>query len=938
MALESIRRSMDAACTPGHAPCNSVGGSRFGSYDARGGHGLPRLVVIGRQHSSIWLSRTLTVTLALLPLSASAAEAAHREGQGASRTGADPLPPSAPDPEVAQSAAAIEPPVLERFVEATYPAAEKAKGSEAIVVLELSIGTSGDVVDAEVVTSAGADFDAAALAAARRFAFRPARRGGVPVAARIRYSYAFNLAPVPENAGRVTAPPAPSVADSRASLKGIVHMAEQSVPLAGATVELLFPDGTRRTEITAEDGSFRVDGLPAGTCQIIVDGPGFASAFREVALAPSKQAAVTISLEPATDQNTIQISVSDERRSALSEHTLSARELETMPGTLGDALRAVQNMPGVGVPPLGNAGLVVRGLGPRANLVLADGLLILNPYHLWGVSSVVPTEMLESLEFYPGNYGVEYGRSTGGMIELKTRRAKEDSAYHGVAQVDMLDSRLMLEGPVPSLEGWSFIGGVRRSHIDKTLMPMLGLDVTPVYYDYQFFADTRPSPKSRLRLGIFGSDDRTIFGRGYDVVKFRQSYAFWYVTSRYDAQLGDDLLWQHTTAFGYLRTHFQLETPTGSIGADAPAYPVALRTSLTWQSLPELAFRVGTDIHYAPFDATMDLPGVSESDAQPGEGGLDAPMVHVDARELYFRPAAFAEAVFTPSPRAMIVAGVRGDYSYDIDGWDASPRIRASYALGQPGTQTKLKAGAGFFHQPPQPEEVVPGYGTQKLESSRAFQTSLGIEQRLFDAFDLNVEGYYYRLSKLVESAANAQGTVRFVNQGEGHAYGLESLLRYDEAGSDVYGWLAYTLSRSMRRPDSHGSYELAYWDQTHILTALGSYRLGRGWELGARFQYVSGMPYTPVVRSLYGSASDSYVPVYGERSSRRFPAYHQLDLRAEKHWQIAWLELTAYLDVINAYASRRVTDVRYNEDFSDSTYVRFPLPMIPSVGLRGEF
>ena len=130
----------------------------------------------------------------------------------------------------------------------------------------------------------------------------------------------------------------------------------------------------------------------------------------------------------------------------------------------------------------------------------------------------------------------------------------------------------------------------------------------------------------------------------------------------------------------------------------------------------------------------------------------------------------------------------------------------------------------------------------------------------------------------------------------------------------------------------------LTEWDQTHIMTALGSFRLGRGWEFGARFQYMSGMPYTPVVRSLYSSSTDAYVPVLGTRNSERYPAFHQLDLRAEKYWQIDWLKLTAYLDVLNLYSNRRVWGIEYNDDFSGWTYQRFPLPTIPSVGVRGEF
>ena len=876
------------------------------------------------------------------PLRASAAE--KRSGQGSDGPGSDPASAEREHDANGQiggseqnssSDSAIRLPELEEFVAAPYPTEAKNQGLQAVVVLALTVDRSGQVSDATVVEAAGHGFDEAAVAAAFQFKFSPATRLGVPVSARILYRYRFELDDITaDTSERLSAD-----ATLTSALRGRVRMGSEGMPVAGASVEILSSDGSRYRVVTAEDGSFEMAGLQPGRCHLLVQSEGLSTVVRDLALLPGKVATFEAELQVAVaEDDAINVNITAEREPALTERSYSRRELKSMPGTLGDAMRALQNMPGVAVAPMGSADLVVRGMGPRANLVYVDGLLVLNAYHLWGISSVVPTEMLETLEFYPGNYGVEYGRGLGGMIELKTRRAAATGQYHGLAQIDMIDSRVMLEGPVPGLDGWSFIGGARRSHLDKTLMPVLGFDVTPVYHDYQLFLETRPSRRSRLRIGIFGSKDRLTFGDGFDAAQLRSSYEFWYLTSRYDAQITDELFWEHSLAFGYLRNSFTLELPGGAISADAPAYPLALRSSLAWQAIDELSLRVGTDLHYAPFEATLTLPPLQESDAQPSGGQITGPMVRVDAHDLYFRPAAFVEATLAPTPRSRIIAGVRADWSHDIDAWDTSPRLRGSYTLGKSGMQTKLKAGVGLFHQPPQPEEVLPGFGSQKLRSSRALQTSLGVEQRLFDAMDANLEGYYYRLTKLVERAVGPSGDVNFVNQGDGYTYGLESLLRYDDPDSDFYGWLAYTLSRSMRRASESESRVLTNWDQTHIMTLLGSYRLGGGWEFGARFQLMSGMPYTPVVKSLYSSTSDQYVPVLGGSNSRRYPAFHQLDLRAEKFWQIDWVKLTAYLDILNVYANRRVIEIQYNDDYSESTYFKFPLPMVPSLGLRGEF
>ena len=92
----------------------------------------------------------------------------------------------------------VRPPSIAEFVEASYPSAALEEEREATVGLTVTIGVEGEVVDAEVVESAGDEFDGAALDAVRRFRFTPATRDGEPFTVRIRYNYVFELrAPEP---------------------------------------------------------------------------------------------------------------------------------------------------------------------------------------------------------------------------------------------------------------------------------------------------------------------------------------------------------------------------------------------------------------------------------------------------------------------------------------------------------------------------------------------------------------------------------------------------------------------------------------------------------------------------------------------------------------------------------------------------------------------
>jgi hypothetical protein len=72
-------------------------------------------------------------------------------------------------------------------------------------------------------------------------------------------------------------------------------------------------------------------------------------------------------------------------------------------------------------------------------------------------------------------------------------------------------------------------------------------------------------------------------------------------------------------------------------------------------------------------------------------------------------------------------------------------------------------------------------------------------------------------------------------------------------------------------------------------------------------------------------------------RFSERLPLFHQLDLRVDKRWQFKDWRLSAYLDVQNVYNNPAVEAIVYNYDFSQQAF-QTGLPILPSIGLRGEF
>src|SRR4051812_25843928 len=192
------------------------------------------------------------------------------------------------------------------------------------------------------------------------------------------------------------------------------------------------------------------------------------------------------------------------------KHVIAAEEISRIPGTNGDAIRAIGNMPGVARPPGGDGMLIVRGSSPNDTAVFVDGTNIPMVYHFGGLSSVLPTEMLEKLDFYPGNFGPQYGRAMGGVVDVGVRSPRKDR-LGGLLQFDLVDGRLLLEGPLSKSTRFMVAG--RRSWLDAWLGAALkdsGVGVTkaPVYYDYQAMVEHDFTRQTTLRLFAFGADDR----------------------------------------------------------------------------------------------------------------------------------------------------------------------------------------------------------------------------------------------------------------------------------------------------------------------------------------------------------------------------------------------------------------------------------------------
>lgn len=880
-------------------------------------------------------------------------------------------------------------PKLIRFVEATYPPGAAEAGLTAEVVMILRVEADGTVGNAQLRQPAlpdgspdnsetdsktvsdtvhaemGHRFEEAALTAARRFVFDPARVDGKVVAVRIPFRYAFTLEQAPESEQEV-------LVEGR--LTGNVRVAGADTPLVGARITITTTTGTTTTgevrhTTTDAQGSWVVEAVEPGLYTVEVRAEGFDAIALEEEVIAGLSTEVLYRLSPRA-AGTLQVSVRGTRPPReVTRRVITRREMTRIPGTSGDALRSIQSLPGVARPP-GLAGLlIIRGAAPQDTAVFVNGDEVPLIYHFGGLTSALPSELLESIDFYPGNFSSKYGRAMGGIVDVQLRspdtqcrgpwgvETEDQRCFRGMAQVDLLDTRFVVQGPLP-WDDWTFAAGGRRSWVDAWLKPVLeetGAVVTtaPVYSDYQLIAERSTSPDEKLSLRIFGSNDALEVlienpgtqdpGATGGNIAFRTG--FWRAQGVLQTQLSSRVALNALVSVGKSAISFSL----GRFFFTQEAFPVQTRSEFSWKALPGFTLNAGLDFQVAPFRSTIRLP----EPPRPGEASsgpfTTRPLLESVADKTFFRPAWYADATITPVRNLIVTPGARVDYSRDSGQTDFSPRITARYnlttnAVATDGTlrrRTTLKGGAGIFHQPPQPQETNEIFGTPGLRTNRATHLSVGIEREFNDQVELSVEGFYKQLDQLVSRRPGPSGSFDYANEGSGDVLGAEMLLKY-KPDDHFFGWVAYTLSRSRRRDTPDKALRPFQFDQTHILTVLGSYKLGNGWEMGARFRLVSGaldtpVPGTPGLSALYAADTGSYTPLQAAPFSSRLPLFHQLDLRVEKNWQFETFRLMTFLDILNSYNNAARESFLYNFDFSQSTYQQ-GLPLIPSLGLRGEF
>lgn len=685
-----------------------------------------------------------------------------------------------------------------------------------------------------------------------------------------------------------------------------------------------------------------------------------------------------VAAEPQPDFTTVVRSLGSGARARPAESVLSVEDARQLAGGLGDPLRAIESLPGVGRPALGSGSLLLWGAAPGDSRVIYLGMELPSLYHASGLRGALPAALLSSVRLVPAGFGAEYGRALGGLVLLAPRALPD--GWHGELAADLLDVSAMVSGAAgPRLR---LLAAGRYSYLDRLLSALSRPDLgdyfpLPQYWDAQAQAQLALPAGARLRATILASGDTTVRAHALSepgrVQRETQGTTSYRLGLHYERPANGDGAGASEGAGGLQLAPW--------LGLDRRRYDAhffgqdTARLSDDWlyglrashrQTLYSgraglsIALTLGGDLlgRYAQVSRTGTLSRPARDETGVVFGQPPGFLVNSDAWSVHLLDMALYAALGLRLGRLSVEVGLRGGGVLS-DVSRLLPRVGDSPPLGgrqieaqlAPRLQAALQAhrtlrlslAGGLYQQPPSPSDLSAVFGRPRLGSSRALHLTAASSFSPHPHLQIELAGYLRLLDRLAAQSPLPTPPLAgaLTEGGSGRAYGGQIRIQLSEAtlgrgrwATQLAGWLGYSLSRSERREAPTSPTLPSLYDQTHSLQATG--RLGlRRLSMALRLQYTTGQPRPAVLGSYYNAWTDQDEPLLGPLGSARLPDFLQLDLRLEYTFLLpAGLRLCTQLEIQNLTHHPNVQELAYSPDWGSSAPIT-GLPTLAVLGLR---
>ncbi|MDE0424231.1 MAG: TonB-dependent receptor [Candidatus Poribacteria bacterium] len=762
----------------------------------------------------------------------------------------------------------------------------------------------------------------------------------------------------------------PALAET-GDVQGTVYQRSTGRPLAGADVRILETDQNQKTD---ENGIFQFTELSEGTYTFIVTHPTeMIPTEVSVKISSGATTEVKISLGPAVELETI-IVEGKRLPPTISRMEVRGGELLRIPGTFNDTLKGLMTLPSIGIPNDYFGVLYIRGSEPGSNLYYLDRTPLGYPFHWGGLLSTVSSETLEKIDIYAGGYGAEFGLDSQAVLDIHARDSIQER-LNGKFNLNILYSEGLLEASIGS-KGYISASG-RRSYLDLIAGPILEEQTgrpqqLPYFSDYQLKFAYLLGEKHHFTLNAFAAtdhfkiveEDSEFEGEGGRVLEDAEgALATALFKNGFDGQgihLRSDFtenLTSHlslTRSFNFLTIAFEVpvneqfsQNPQGEWVLDSVDYahydvkidvPVwTFREDVSYRLTPKFQFEPGFLLSFSPANSFEDgrfpeslysevedpeeLPEILEY-AEENEDtvtvvALDDGTYEVRERSVeeiydefghdFYRAEGYVQGRYDPLEFLSVALGVRFDYLNVIKQVSVQPRGSVSFILPN---GSNLRFAYGHYEQSPQPSHLLAENGNRALASSLTRHYIMELEYPLSSRTELKFATYYKDARKLV----TPDEVSNYLNQGAGYVGGAEVFLRH-RIPDRFFGWISYSYTHAERRESPDATYQPYLFDNTHIVSVVGNYSFTPNFEIGAKWQYLSGTSEVPIssVVLIQDPVTRGLNPLLAsadEQLSTELAPYHKLDLRVSYKWNVWGLQIGGFLDVLNVY--NRKNEIRF--------------------------
>ncbi|WP_183402935.1 TonB-dependent receptor [Hymenobacter luteus] len=738
-------------------------------------------------------------------------------------------------------------------------------------------------------------------------------------------------------------------AQSTGVLTGTVRDRKTQEVVPGVTVVL---EGTTLGTSSDEEGRYRLTDIPTGSYNVRASFVGYEPLLRaNVVITSGNASIINLELNSSSQQlSEVQVVGNRAIRVATAETPLSVQrinteEIKSNPGGNFDISKVIQTLPGVGGGGTGGTAgfrndIIIRGGAPNENVYYLDGIEVpvINHFQTQGSSGgptgILNVSFIEDVTLSSSAFEARYDNVLSSVLQFRQRDGNPDRVQ-GNVRLSGTEVAATLEGPLA--KNTTFLASARRSYL-QFLFKAIDLPIRPNYWDFQYKVTTKLSPKTTLTSLGLGAIDH------FELAVPRKTSPDKEYTLRSTPTIDQ---WNYTVGLalrqllenGYLNVALSRTQLNNKLDQfeDRTTTEESRRVLLTRSGETENKLRIDVNKAVGRWQYAYGLVGQFvqydsrffnriRNEVRDAQGNLVSPRVDVNFRtDIDFaRFGAFGQVTRTllPDDRLTVSAGLRTDgNSFTEDGGNLlrtlSPRVSASYALA---SRWNLNGSIGRYYKIP-PSTIL-GFrdenGNPVNKGSRYIRSDhyvAGLEFLPTAATRFTLEGFYKKYSHYPVSVRDgislanlggdfsALGNEAVSSTGKGRAFGAE-LFFQQKLAKKIFAVASLTAFRS-EFSGANGQYRPSAWDSRFLTSALLGRKFTKGWEMGFKYRFAGGSPYTPF--DLEASQA-SYLAVgrgvldYSRLNTIRLGSFQQFDFRLDKKFNWRRTSIDLFLDVQNAF------------------------------------